>query len=551
LVSKLRRLVLLAIIVALAFGLQPKVHASPITVAVAPASQIVSEYSMATFSIGLSAPVYPNPPNPDLYSLSLSGFPSGVAFGFSSNPVAVPAGGVTVTLTIDASDLCPGTYSLSVSASSSPTSPPDTGSTGIFSLTVTPVGPPLRATVSSDKPSYRLGDRVTVLFSVNKPAYGRLTISPPSGTPRIFDMVLAGATQRTFNADTVGRWTVTFEANVCSEFDSAVVYFDVAPDTYDASISLSGIPPQLSANVQVDGQPQGAMAGSEIRKLSFKVDTSHTISVDQYVSGDPGVRYYCAQNTWTVGSAGSRTFEYETQYLLTVGTDPEGVAQVTGGGWFKAGTSAQTSQAPQTLTGSAGTQYVFKGWEVDGVLQPGNAITLTMDKPHEAVAKYQTQYQLVVDSEGGLGSPQGSGYYDAGSTAQFSVTSPVGLLIQQVFVQWTGDYRGTSPQGSIVMDGPKHVMAEWETSYTQLYMVLAAVAAVIIIAGLLLWRRRRAAAVPEMKPTPPMPSEAEAGPPPAEGAGEAPAPETVTCASCGTNVPAGQQFCHNCGAKIG
>jgi len=114
-----------------------------------------------------------------------------------------------------------------------------------------------------------------------------------------------------------------------------------------------------------------------------------------------------------------------------------------------------------------------------------------MNAPHNAVAQYTTQYLLNVNSPGGMGNPQGGGYYNAGSTAQFSVTSPQGYLIQQVFVQWQGDYTGTSPQASITMNGPKTVTAVWTTSYTNAYVAGGAVIVIIIIAVALAARRRR------------------------------------------------------------
>lgn len=522
----------------------PHVSAASVTVTPTQTSQVVSELSSAVYTISLTTPAFPNPANPDKYSLSLSGLPSGAVFAFGSNPVAIPAAGVTVTLTIDvaSSALCPGTYSLSVTATD--TGPGSDSGSATFSLTVTPAGPPLQLAVSTDKSTYRLGDTITILMNTNKPAYTRLTISPPSGAPSIFDIVLyGGAASKTLTADTVGRWTVTLEATICAEYRSTQVLFDVAPDTYDVSISTSGTGPQASINIQVDGQSQGTMAGSEIKKLTFKVDTTHTIAIDQYVQGDPGVRYFCSQNTLTVGSVGSHTFEYETQYMFTTGTDPEGVAQVSGGGWFKAGSTVQTNQPPDTVAGPADTQYVFKGWELDGAPQTGKQISLTLDKPHKAIAKYTTQYRLVVDSAGGLGDPKGSGFYDAGSTADFSVTSPVGLLVQQVFVRWEGDYSGTSTRASITMDKPKVVHAQWTTSYIQLYIVLGALAAVLVIAVILLRRRRQAAGAPTMKPTPPMTGEA-VGPPPEVSGG------SLKCDSCGADVPQGQTFCHNCGARM-
>ena len=202
------------------------------------------------------------------------------------------------------------------------------------------------------------------------------------------------------------------------------------------------MPTSVSVNLQVDGQNAGSMLGSEIKTLSFKISTQHSISVDQYVQGDTGVRFYAAQNTWTTSSASSHTFSYQTQYLLSVATDPDGVTQVSGGGWYNAGTPVPIGQLPQTVNGTSGTRYNLVGWFLDGAAQSGNSLTVTMDKPHTAVAKYQTQYQLLIDSP--YGDPKGQGYYTAGSTATFSVTTPWGFPVQQVFVRWEGDYTGTN-----------------------------------------------------------------------------------------------------------
>jgi hypothetical protein len=211
--------------------------------------------------------------------------------------------------------------------------------------------------------------------------------------------------------------------------------------------------------------------------------------VDQYVAGDTGVRYYASQNSWSVSSTDSHTFNYQIQYQFNVLTDPSGVTPTTGGGWYPDGQSVQTNQAPPTVAGPSGTQFAFKDWELDGAPQSGNQLTVTMNAPHTAVAKYSTQYQLVVDSPGGLGNPQGAGYYDAGSTAPFSVTSPVGFLVQQVLVHWQGDYTGTNPQGTVTMDQPRTVHAVWTTSYTQAYIVGGILAVVIVAAAIMMMRR--------------------------------------------------------------
>ena len=477
-------------VILLSLLLTPSVHASPVTVTLTPSSQVVPQGSIANVAVGLSAASVHG-----VYRLSLSGLYPGASYQFFPSTVTTPAGSGSSTLRVDASStplFCPGVYPYTVSATNA-TAPPDSGSAS-GTITVVQVGPSLSVAVTTDKSTYRIGDTVTIQLTVSRPAEARLTISGPSGSPTVVPLTFLGSysTARTYPVSVIGRYTVTFEADdFCSGFSSSVVYFDVTPNTYDVSISLDGVPTTASIPLTVDSQAQGSIGGSEIKTLTFSLDTSHTISVAQYVAGSSGVRYFSEQNSWTVNSAGSHTFSYSTEYMFTVATSPVGVAQVTGAGWIKSGSSVQTSQAPDTLNGSAGTRYVFKGWMVDGALQPGNPISITMDKPHTAVASYETQYQLIVDSQ--YGNAKGAGYYANGTTAVFSVTSPVGFLIQQVFAKWDGDFTGTSPTGSITMDMPHRIHANWTTSYFQLYILVGVIAAVVVIAAILLMRRRQTA----------------------------------------------------------
>ncbi len=526
----------------------PGVHAAPVTVQINPSSQIVPQGTIASYTIGLSGAGLGPPPNYDGYLLSLSGLIPGAGYSFSSSRVSTSSGSGSAGLTIDASStplFCPGIYPFIVTATNS-TGPGDSGSAS-GSLTVVQVGPSLVFQLSTDKPTYRIGDKVTITDSSNRPAEAHVTVTPPSGSSSVvYDIFYGSSTfTHTYTANVIGRYTVNIQGDdFCNIFNSATVYFDVTPNTFDVSVSIGGVSPQISVPLTIDGQSQGTIAGGEIKSLSFPLATTHTITVAPSVDGGNGVRYTCAQNTWTVSSAGSQTFQYAAQYLFTVGTDPDGVTQVTGGGWFNSGATVQTSQAADTVAGPPGTKYVFQGWTVDGAAQSGNPITLTMDKPHTVVAVYQTEYQLVVDST--YGNPQGSGYYQSGSTATFSVTSPSGFLIQQVFTAWTGGYTGNSPSGSITMDKPYTVHANWQTSYLQLEILLVALIAIAVVAGLLLWRRgQQGAPPPETKPTPPMPGESSSGVSQSELTGQ-----TIKCSSCGTDVPTGQNYCQNCGSKI-
>jgi len=547
LVVKYSKPVVLFGIVTLMMLLSPRAYASPVSMTISPTNQAVPQGTTATYSVALSGSLATS------FYLSATGLYGSATI--SPNPAPTPPGGGTgsgsATLTVATTGApglyCPGIYPFTVTATNATDGPlpsppgapnPETGSVS-GTLTVVQVGPPLSVTVATDRSTYTLNDPVTILISANRPAEGRLTISPPSGAPSIFDYQLlygSYSITKSLTASAIGHWTLSFQADdFCAGVSSAQAYFDVSPNTYDVSLSLNGVPAQYSANVQVDGQPQGTINGGQIQKMSFKLNTSHSISVDQYVPGDTGVRYYCAQNTLSVTSTGSFTFSYQTQYLLTVSTDPAGVTPVTGGGWFPSGTTVQTGQVAQTVPGSTGTQYAFKGWLINGTPSIGNPVSITLDKPYTATAKYTTQYQLIVNSP--YGTPQGSGFYDAGSPAQFSVSTPVGFPIQEIFSQWQGDYTGTSPQGTITMDKPHTIQAVWTTSYLPLIAIILVAAA--IVGGFLFWSKRRTSPA-ETKPTPKLQA-TEA----ATIGGTA-----FKCSNCGAENSTEQKYCTNCGEKL-
>jgi hypothetical protein len=479
------RVILFVAIMVVASFLPSNVAAAGITIS---APQTIAQGNQASYTVTVA----PAGPAGQVYNLAVSG----VAGYFTTNPVGPCTALIcpATTLVVDASTpptYCAGTYPFTVTAQS--TSTVDSG-TNTGSVTVTQVGPPLQVLVSTNSPSYRSGDKITISVSTSRPAEGVLQVTPPSGAPMTYQFAFSGATYgvtKTLTASQpYGTYTVSVQADdYCSGGNTASTTYTVGPDTYDITFSLSGIPSKVSAGLMVDGQHGGTVGGSENKKLSFTIGSSHSIQVDQYASGDTGVRYYCADNTWNVSDAGAHTFNYQIQYQFNLLTDPSGVTPTTGGGWYNDGQTVQTNQAPPTVAGPNGTQYAFKDWELDGAIQSGNQLTVTMNMPHTAVAKYSTQYQLAVDSPSGLGNPQGAGYYDAGSTATFSVTSPVGFLVQQVLVQWQGDYTGTNPQGTVTMDKPKTVHAVWTTSYTQAYIAGGILAVVIIAVAILMMRR--------------------------------------------------------------
>ncbi|MDZ7261907.1 MAG: T9SS type A sorting domain-containing protein, partial [candidate division KSB1 bacterium] len=129
--------------------------------------------------------------------------------------------------------------------------------------------------------------------------------------------------------------------------------------------------------------------------------SSHTISVPSPQSGGPGVRYLFsswsdgAEQTHVIAPEVNTTYiaQLSTQYYLTVKTEPADVAYIAGNGWYDKGTQVQTGLAPATVSTDTVT-YLFVEWQVDSTKVAGNPISVTMDKPHQAIAYYQSAYYL-------------------------------------------------------------------------------------------------------------------------------------------------------------
>ena len=156
--------------------------------------------------------------------------------------------------------------------------------------------------------------------------------------------------------------------------------------------------------------------------------------------------------------------------------------------------STHTLQVNATVEAGNGVRYVFVQWS-DGSKDTSRTVA---SEAASYTATFKTQYELQVVSD--LGDPQGSGWYDAGSQATFSVTTPqpetgfFGTLGGKVaFQRWTGDSTDSSSSASVQMDGPKTVTAQWTTDDSQPYMILGGLAAailVVIVVAVLMMRRK-------------------------------------------------------------
>jgi hypothetical protein len=168
-----------------------------------------------------------------------------------------------------------------------------------------------------------------------------------------------------------------------------------------------------------------------------------------------------------------------------------------------------TSTGQMIGSGDDGSRLVFQGWNLDGqTTQPDVSLMVKMDAPHMVTAQYKQQYYLKVLTDQGV--PFGEGWYDAGTTAQIYVSSPVSTTygVSIVFNGWQGDLQSNGQAASVVMDKAKTVIASWRSDATVLdwTIALGIIAAVLVAAGIIAYvalNHRNRYSQEILKPVPP------------------------------------------------
>jgi hypothetical protein len=131
----------------------------------------------------------------------------------------------------------------------------------------------------------------------------------------------------------------------------------------------------------------------------FDEGATITASVTSPWAGTSGTRYVCTGWTgtggvpasgtansvaFTMNAPSSITWNWKTQYYLTVGTKPSGITSISGAGWYDSSTNVP-------LTAPDVEDYEFRYWDVDGVTQGTGvtSISVKMNAPHTATANYR------------------------------------------------------------------------------------------------------------------------------------------------------------------
>jgi len=160
---------------------------------------------------------------------------------------------------------------------------------------------------------------------------------------------------------------------------------------------------------------------------------------------------------FTVGnySANIRLSGLPSRFVARVTVDGAEAGTIRGGEEKSSAltTGNHTISVDAFIDADVGTRYVAKS----------NSWILSSASSH--AFEYSSQYYLNVSSP--RGEPVGSGWYDSGSTATFrtQLSVDLGQGVCYLFTEWSGDYSGSSPVGTVLMNGPKNVTAKHKIQY--------------------------------------------------------------------------------------
>jgi M6 family metalloprotease-like protein len=240
------------------------------------------------------------------------------------------------------------------------------------------------------------------------------------------------------------------------------------PNIVAGGVTLTVTTGNVNAWVSVNGV-QYYPDNSTVVNVSVAVGPV-TVQADPQVDISNGTRLVFTR--WSDGnSSNPRQFNitsntalsviYTAQYLLQINPNGGTTSQ---GGWYNQNSNVTVvATTPSNVTQQA-SRLVFVNWSGD-ISSSLTSITVTVNKPVTLSANWKQQYYLAVISS--VGTPQGSGWYDAGTSATVTVQQPTQQAnnSRQVFAGWIGGSGGQDPTRTVVVNAPTILQASWKVQY--------------------------------------------------------------------------------------
>jgi hypothetical protein len=243
--------------------------------------------------------------------------------------------------------------------------------------------------------------------------------------------------------------------------------------------------------------PDGGV-GSNPNPVSgwFDSDTQITASVTSPVPGSPGYQYPCtgwtgsgsvpasgttSSTTFIITQGSSITWNYKTQYLLTVATsglssssypthvllDGSSVGTAYDGlsytQWFDANSQTGKIGVDSPVAGATGTRYLFKDWSDASTVNPHASLALT--GPLTLTGNYQTQYLVHYVATGCSGltvTPPADEWVNSGAAGS-SLTDGFTAQVTDTGTRTRCNFVSDDRPSSIT--GPSTVIGTYQTQY--------------------------------------------------------------------------------------
>jgi hypothetical protein len=228
-----------------------------------------------------------------------------------------------------------------------------------------------------------------------------------------------------------GTQSHTLTVNSNSKTISANFKTQVPVNFYQSGVNADFVSPVVT----VDGNDYNRNGVSEWLDIGSNSSFNYGSQLVQTQNGKQYVLVSAnATSPMTITGPATVLANYTTQYYLSL-TSPYGNAS--GQGWFDAGAQANFQISTQTVSGDAGTQYVFTSWSGTGngsYTGTNTSQTISMNGAVAETANWQIQYQisLSVNPVGsGTTTPSGTNIWvnagdlpiSANATSDFSFSS--------------------------------------------------------------------------------------------------------------------------------
>ncbi|MGQ9479256.1 MAG: CAP domain-containing protein [Thermoproteota archaeon] len=182
--------------------------------------------------------------------------------------------------------------------------------------------------------------------------------------------------------------------------------------------------------------------------------------------------------TIMVNNPVNETAVWRTEYLVEIKTR---YGNPSGAGWHNASLTAVIFVEPIVYE-NQGTRHVFHKW-IGDVESSNNSIVVTVNSPLVLEAIWETEFYVNISSK--YGETLGGGWYRNGTRVSLGVKPPPPGLVAHIFEGWEGDVQALYLNVTIIVDGPKNVVAKWRDDYRPTItiggLVVLTVAIVIIM----------------------------------------------------------------------